>query len=104
MLVEKIPKKALPGKNYAALWFILERGVSTCPRWCYKCARNSVLFASVFLKKVLPLVFSAVFSVLCWCRFVFPAMLLTLGGCCVDVGSNAAVNADGLQPSVTLIR
>ena len=30
-----------------------------------------------------------------WCRFVFQVMLLTLGGCCVGLGSNAAVNADG---------
>ena len=39
-----------------------------------------------------------------WCRFIFPAMLLALGGCCVGLGSNPAVNADGLQPPVTLVR
>ena len=31
-------------------------------------------------------------------------MLLALGGCRVGLGSNLAVNADGFQPPVTLVR
>ena len=68
--------------------------------------KNPVFVVASFSKVVFPLVLCRVLLVSSWrwCRFGFPAMLLALGGCRVGLGSNLAVNADGFQPPVTLVR
>ena len=55
--------------------------------------KNPIFVVASFAKVVLPLVLRWVLLVSSWrwCRLIFPAMLLALGGCCVGLGSNLAL-------------
>ena len=60
-------------------------------RYLFQSFKNSVLFLPK--KQLLSLCLRQLFLVSYWhwCSFVFPAMLLALGGCCVGMGSNLAL-------------
>ena len=70
------------------------------------CVKNPALFAPVFPKKVWPLVFllGVLGGLLALVQVRFFGYAVGLGWPVRGLGSNSAVNADGLQPPVTLVR
>jgi hypothetical protein len=108
LLVEQIPNKTLLGTNLrCALRFTPERGVSNCPRSCLFRAHQNPVFVVASVSKVgftfgfVPGTFGFVLALV---QVHFSGCAAGFGRLLRGLGSNVAVNADGLQPPVTLVR